>query len=146
MDAAAGAPRVEHDPVEDCGRGGGGHVLVNLWKGVGRRLHELGHRVESIRYGLDDLRRRVEHLGLDGVGRRAWLRDLRQEVLRVGRVLPVAEEVRDIAVVPVVGRLRREEDAGQEAHGQKEQSARLGHHCEGRRRVMVGCWRRQEVW
>lgn len=62
---------------------------------------------------MDDLRYRVEHLGDHGVDRRAGLRDfrhrvgdLREEVLRVGRVLPVAVEVGDVAVVPVVSRLR----------------------------------------
>ena len=119
VDPAARAPGVEHDPVEDPGQvdggGGFGHRLVNLRWVVGLRcgMHDLGHRVESLGYGVDDLRRRVEHLGDLGVGRHAGLRrrgrrvgDLGEEVFRVGGVLPVAVEVRDVAVVPVVSRLR----------------------------------------
>lgn len=119
VDPAAGAPGVEHDPVEDPGQvdggGGFGHRLVNLRWVVGLRcgMHDLGHRVESLGYGVNDFRRRVEHLGDLGVGRHAGLGrrgrrvgDLGEEVFRVGGVLPVAVEVRDVTVVPVVSRLR----------------------------------------
>lgn len=118
VDPAACAPCVEHDPVENPAHvdGGGGFRLrlVNLWRVVGLRcrVHHLGHRVESLRDGMDDLGRRVEDLGDVGVGRFAGLRDsrrrvgdVREEVFCVGRVLSVAVEVGYIPVVPVVSRL-----------------------------------------
>ncbi len=119
MDPAACAPSVKHDPVENpahVDRGGGfNHRVVNLRWVVRLRcgMHDFGHRVESLWNGVDDFRCRVEHLGDLGVGRHAGLRDfrhrvgdLREEVFRVGGVLPVAVEVGDVAVVPVVSRLR----------------------------------------
>lgn len=120
VDPAACAASVKHDPVENTvrvDRGEGfSHRPVNFRWAVrlGCRMHDFGHRGDSVRYRVDDFRCRLEDLRDHGVGRRAGLRDfrhrvgdLREEVFRVGRVLPVAVEVGDVAMVPVVSRLRQ---------------------------------------
>lgn len=111
MDPAACAPSVKHDPVEnpayeDSGAVFGRRLMVNLWC----RVHHFGHLMENV--WVVAFRCRVDHLGDHGVGRCVGLcdfipriGDLRQEIFRVRGVLPVAVEVRDIAVGPVISRL-----------------------------------------
>lgn len=112
VNPAARAPGVKHDPVENP-------VRVASGGGSFDRMHHLRRRVESFWRGVEEFGSRVDHLGdrrarLRGSGR--WVGDLREEVLRVGGVTPVAVEVGHVAVVPVVGRLRHEV-RGQEPRG-----------------------------
>lgn len=86
----------------------------------------------------------MEDFGDLGVGRHAGLRgfthrvgDLREEVLRVGRVLPVAVEMGDEAVVPVVSCLRYEAPC-QKPKGQSEEQARRGHRYHSQREETAG--------
>lgn len=166
MDSGSCASSVKHDPVEDPAHITRGrrsrHRPVNLSVSavrLGRRVHDLGHRVESLWYGRESSRGRVEDLGDPRVcghaGLRGYVRhpvgDLGQEVLRVGvrvwigvLVLPVAVEVRDVAVVPVVGGLGWE-TPGQETHGQSEKEVRRGHGFTAGdgEEAAGGCWRRE---
>jgi len=142
VDPAAGAAGVKHDAIEHpagVDRGGGfAHRLERLRWPVRLRggMHDSGHRVESLLYRVEFFRFPVQHLGHLGVSLQAGLRrdlrlrvgDLREEVGRVGRVVPVPVPVEagDVAVGPVVGRLRHEARR-QKPHGQSEEQARSGH-------------------
>lgn len=143
MDPGAGAPSIKHDPVKNptvtISVGDLQHVM-----GLRCRMHDFGHRVESLWDSVDNFGRRVEHLWHLGVGRVAGLRDfgrrvcdVGKEVFCVGGGLPVAEEVWDVAVVAVVGRLG-EEAPSQEP--QTEDEGLLGHCVQS-----LGC-RGEDLW
>ena len=110
VDPAACAACVKHDPVENpAAVEWGAHLL--LVKRARRVRHFGGHMV-SVCCGVDDFGRRVDRLRDHGEVRGAGLRrsvpgvgNLRQEVLRVGGVLPVAGQGGHVAVVTVVSRL-----------------------------------------
>lgn len=96
----------------------------------------------------------MEHLGDQGVDRltplwdyRLRVGDLREEVLRVGRVLPVAVDVGDVAVVPVVSRLHYEAPS-QEPQGESEEQARRGHcfHSRGKKETGVKMEEKKKIW
>lgn len=148
MDPRAGASCVKHDPKENPAHVDGGFGVMQLGRVVG-----LGLRVQSLR---DDFGCRVQDVGdvlVVVVGRHAGMWDcgnrvgnLRQEVFRVGGVLPVAVKVGDVAVVSVVSPLR-EGARGQEPQEQREER---NHGCQstGRRLRTLdggGCWRKKVV-
>lgn len=126
VDSGPGAAGVKHHPVENP-RGGkglvrGGVLRLERVEGLWGRVHHLGHRVERLGDLVDHGGGRVEdlgHAGLRDFGRAVG--DVRQEVVGVGRGLPVA--VGDVAVVSVVGRL------GAKAPGQEPQSEDDDCHC-----------------